>query len=143
MIFERAGLIYKHILHNYTDLGISTIDKFTYKIVRTFATDLGLSHNFELEMDDYKIIQPAVALLLSRVSANGGDLSNVLLNFAVQKAEDGKSSNIERDLEDFAKELFKGDIAHYTQGKTLTIGACMQVKKDLQKNKQDPHTSRK
>ena len=44
-IFERAGIIHKHILHNYADLGISTIDKFTYKIVRTFASDLGLSYN--------------------------------------------------------------------------------------------------
>ena len=47
-IFQRAALIHKHILHHYADLGISTIDKFTYKIVRTFATDLGLSHNFDL-----------------------------------------------------------------------------------------------
>ena len=64
-IFERSAVIFKHILHNYADLGISTIDKFTYKIVRTFASDLDLSHNFDLEMDNYKIIQPAVALLLS------------------------------------------------------------------------------
>ena len=34
-IFERSAVIHKHILHNYADLGISTIDKFTYKIVRT------------------------------------------------------------------------------------------------------------
>ena len=56
-IFARAAVIHKHILHNYADLGILTIDKFTYKIVRTFASDLGLSHNFDLEMDNYKIIQ--------------------------------------------------------------------------------------
>ena len=46
-IYKRAGIIHKHILHNYADLGISTIDKFTYKIVRTFASDFGLSHNFD------------------------------------------------------------------------------------------------
>ena len=66
-IFQRSAVIHKHILHNYADLGISTIDKFTYKIVRTFASDLGLSHNFDLEMDNYKIIQPAVALILSKM----------------------------------------------------------------------------
>ena len=67
-IYMRSAVVHRHILHNYADLGISTIDKFTYKIVRTFASDLGLSHNFDLEMDTYKIIQPIVALLLSRMS---------------------------------------------------------------------------
>ena len=70
-IFKRSAVVHKHILHHYADLGISTIDKFTYKIVRTFANDLGLSHNFDLEMDTYKIIQPVVSLLLSKISDGG------------------------------------------------------------------------
>ena len=131
-IFKRSGVVHKHILHHYADLGISTIDKFTYKIVRTFATDLGLSHNFDLEMDNYKIIQPVVALLLSKMSDGGGDLSNTLVNFAIQKAEDGKSTNIEHDLEEFAKQLFKEEVSKYTDGKLLTVKECMQVRKDLQ-----------
>ena len=136
-IFERAGIIHKHILHNYADLGISTIDKFTYKIVRTFASDLGLSHNFDLEMDNYKIIQPVVALLLSKMSDTGGELSDTLVNFAMQKAEDGKSTNIERDLEEFAKQLFKEEITQFTDGKILSVKECMQVKQYLQKSKKD------
>ena len=50
-------------------------------------------------MDNYKIIQPVVALILSRVSQSGGDLSRTLVNFALNKAEDGKSTSIENDLE--------------------------------------------
>ena len=130
-IYARAKTIHKHILHHYADLSISTIDKFTYRIVRTFATDLGLSHNFELEMDNYKIIQPVVALLLGKLEKGGGDLTTVLVNFALQKAEDGKSSNIERDLEEFAQQLFKEDVINFIDGKTLSIKDCMQVKKDL------------
>ena len=30
-----------------------------------------------------------------------------VVNFALQKAEDGKSTNIESDLEDFSEHLFK------------------------------------
>ncbi len=136
-IFQRAALIHQHILHHYADLGISTIDKFTYKIVRTFAADLGLSHNFDLEMDTYKIIQPVVALLLGKISASGGDLSSALVNFAMQKAEDGKSTNIEKDLEDFAQQLFKEEVSGFTDGKLLTVSQCMQVKKDLQASKKN------
>jgi len=131
IIYSRAKTIHKHILHHYADLSISTIDKFTYRIVRTFATDLGLSHNFELEMDNYKIIQPVVALLLGRLEKGGGDLTNALVNFALQKAEDGKSSNIERDLEEFAQQLFKEDVIDFIDGKTLSIKDCMQIRKDL------------
>ena len=90
-IFQRSKVIHQHILHNYADLGISTIDKFTYKIVRTFASDLGIANNFDIEMDNYKIIQPAVALLLSKMSDKGGSLSNTLVNFALQKAEEEKA----------------------------------------------------
>ena len=136
-IYKRAGIIHKHILHNYADLGISTIDKFTYKIVRTFASDLGLSHNFDLEMDTYKIIQPVVALLLTKMSNTGGDLSDALVNFAMQKAEDGKSTNIERDLEIFSQELFKEEVAKYVDGELLSVSDCMLLKKDLQKTKTD------
>jgi len=132
VIFKRSKVIHNHILHHYADLGISTIDKFTYKIVRTFANDLGLAHNFDLEMDNYKIIQPVVALLLGKISDGGGDLSKALIGFAMQKAEDGKSTNIERDLEDFAQQLFKEEVSQFISEKQLTVGECMQVKKDLQ-----------
>lgn len=135
-IFKRSAVVHKHILHHYADLGISTIDKFTYKIVRTFANDLGLSHNFDLEMDTYKIIQPVVALLLSKISDGGGGLSNALVNFAMQKAEDGKSTNIENDLEIFTQQLFKEEISKYTDGNLLTVRECMQVKKDLKIQKE-------
>ncbi len=130
-IFKRSAVVHKHILHHYADLGISTIDKFTYKIVRTFARDLGLTHNFDLEMDNSKIIQPVVNLLLSKISDNGEDLSNVLLNFALQKAEDGKSTNIERDLSVFSQQLFKDEVNKITDGKLLTVKDYMLVKKDL------------
>ena len=39
-VFILSKEIRNHILHNYSDLKISTIDKFTYGIVRTFAKDL-------------------------------------------------------------------------------------------------------
>ena len=117
-IFNRSKVVHLHILHNYSDLAISTIDKFTYKIVRTFALDLGLSQNFELEMDNKKIIQPVVALLLNKISDSGGDLSSTLVNFALQKVEDGKSGNIENDLEEFSEQLFKENAQNYIANKS-------------------------
>jgi ATP-dependent exoDNAse (exonuclease V) beta subunit len=140
-IFKRSEIINNHILHNYSDLGILTIDKFTYRIVRTFANDLGLSHNFDLELDSYKIIQPVIAILLDKISSSGGELSNALVNFALQKAEDGKSTNIENDLEQFSKQLFKEEISKYTAGKTLNVKECILVRDNLNTSKDNIKSS--
>ena len=87
-IFKISKNIYSHILHNYSDLSIQTIDKFSYKIVKTFSSDLGMNRDFELELDSNKIIQPVIALLLNKVSDNNSLLTDVLVNFTIQKLED-------------------------------------------------------
>ena len=136
-IFTRASDIHNHILHHYADLGIFTIDKFTYKLVRTFATDLELSQNFDLEMDNHKIIQPVIALLLERIDSSGGELSSTLLDFAYKKIEDGGSSNIEKDLENFALQLFSEEVSTFLDCKYLRIEQCVKIKKRLQTSKND------
>ena len=135
-IFVRSKNIHTHILHHYSDLNILTLDKFAYRIVRTFASDLDLSHNFELEMDTYKIIQPVVALLLSKVSYSGGSLSDVLVDFTLSKADDGKSTNIERDLEDFASNLFKENTEEFLY-KSLPIEECLKVRRVISKQQHE------
>ena len=88
----RATQVLSAVLHHYSDLSISTIDKFVYRIVRTFAHDLELAHNFEVEMDSEKLIQPAVALLISRVGSNEA-LSNALVDFSLSKQWKGRATN--------------------------------------------------
>jgi ATP-dependent exoDNAse (exonuclease V) beta subunit len=105
-IFKLSSKVFSHVLHNYSDLNILTIDKFTYTIVKTFASDLGLTNNFELELDSNKIIKPAIAAFLDRITENDKDLVNVLLEYSSQKIIDGNSNNIEDDLEGFAKQFF-------------------------------------
>src|SRR5690606_4870275 len=41
-IQEKARRIIKQIIYNYAGFDISTIDKFTHRVIRTFATDLNL-----------------------------------------------------------------------------------------------------
>ena len=48
----RASSVLKHMLHNYSDISISTIDHFTHNLIRTFSQDLGLSINFQVELDN-------------------------------------------------------------------------------------------
>jgi len=136
VIFKRSKKIFHHILHNYSDLSVSTIDKFTSRLVRTFSKDIGLSYNFDIEMDNEQIIQPVVALLLSKISKEGGDLSKVLVNFAISKAEEGKNTDIEKDLQDFSNELFKENTAVYIDKNKINIKECLKSRNFIS-NKRD------
>lgn len=134
---ERAAQLFSQVLHHYSDLFISTIDKFVYRIVRTFAHDLSLAQNFEVEMDSRKLIQPVVSLLISRVGTNL-DLSKALLEFSLTKTEEGKSYNLEYDLEEFAKHLFVEENQKYIQElKEVGVADCLVLKNELNQKMQD------
>ncbi|MGC6470057.1 MAG: UvrD-helicase domain-containing protein [Flavobacteriales bacterium] len=131
VIQNRSTQVLSAILHNYTDLSISTIDKFVYKIVRTFAHDLQLHNAFEVEMDQEQLIQPAVTFLISRIGSDKS-LSDALVSFALSNADEGKSYNLENALEVFSKHLFLEKSEHYVKVlKDVSIVDCLQVKDDL------------
>ncbi len=101
-----AGIILRNMLHNYSDISVSTIDSFVHRIVRSFAHDLRLSMSFEIEMDSGKLLHDAVDLLLDRLSESDAQITQAVLEFAETKIEDGKSWNIEFEIQKLGKELF-------------------------------------
>ena len=132
VVQKRSDQLFTQVLHQYTDLSISTIDKFVYRIVRTFAHDLSLAQNFEVEMDSRKLIQPVVGMLINKVGTNP-ELSKALVSFALSKTEEGKSYNLEYDLEEFSKHLFVEENQTYINAlKEVGIEDCLAVKNELQ-----------
>lgn len=103
---ENAGKALSLILHNYSDFAVSTIDSFVHRVIRAFAFDLRLSMSFEVEMDNKMLLARAVEDL---ISAAGTDerLTDLLVNFIVQKAEEDESWQIDRLLISFAENLFR------------------------------------
>ena len=129
-IIFRSDQIFTEMLHSYTDLSISTIDKFVYRIVRTFAHDLNLSQSFDVEMDKDLIIQPVVALLINKVGEDE-DLTNALVAFAKNKVSDGRSYQLEGDLSDFASHFFIERSEPYVESlKDVTIKDCLSIKEE-------------
>ena len=59
-IQEKARLIIKHLIHNYAAFDISTIDKFTHKVIRAFAHDLNLPITFEVSLDTDSLLTEAI-----------------------------------------------------------------------------------
>lgn len=109
VIQKKSHTILQAILHNYSAFDISTIDGFTHKLIRTFAKDLQLSQNFEVELDTESIINEAVDALVAKT---GDDilLTDTLIEFALEKVDDDKSWDVTYDLNLIAKRLtFEND----------------------------------
>lgn len=109
---QKSLLVLRAILHNYADFGIGTIDRFTHRIVRTFARDLNLPANFEIELDDKPLIDKAIDLLLAQIGVDQS-LTKFLVKFTQSKVESGDKYHLESDIQSIAKELLKEDGAVY------------------------------
>lgn len=116
---QSAGLMLQHMLHNYADISVSTIDSFVHRIVRAFAHDLHVSMNFDIEMDENKLLHDAVALLLDRLSESDTQITQAVLEFAETKIEDGKSWNIDFEIQKLGKELFKDEALPFVEQLSL------------------------
>ncbi len=112
LIVHYAGRVLTNILHNYQDFAVSTIDSFIHRIVRTFAFDLHLPLNFEVEVQADTLVAQAVDLLLSRVGVDDGP-TKALAGFTESRIYDEKGWNIERDLKKFAGRLLYDDIVKF------------------------------
>ncbi len=117
----KSGKILKSILHNYAAFDISTIDRFTHKIIRSFAKDLGIPVNFEVELNIKQVLKEAVDRVISRAGENK-KLTKALLNYTISKADDDKSWDISKDLFEFSALLTQENHQKYVallKGKTL------------------------
>ena len=98
-------------MHNYAAFDISTIDGFNHKLIRTFAHDLKLPVNFEVELDTDSLLNEAVDSLIAKAGTDK-ELTKILVDFAIEKADDDKSWDVSRDFNSIAKLLIKKMIYH-------------------------------
>lgn len=127
---QKSRLVLKHILHNYAFFEVSTIDRFNHKIIKTFARDLQLSQNFEVELDLELLLEQAVGQLLAKAGTDH-ILTQMLLDFSLQKIDDNKSWNITYDLVEIGKLLFQEN--HSSQINTLVSKSITDFRQ-IQKN---------
>ncbi len=119
-IQEKSKQIIKYLIHNYAAFDILTIDKFTHKVIRTFAHDLNLSVNFEVSVDSNKLLTEAVELIIDEAGTDPV-LTNLLITFATEKADDDKSWDISRDIFEIGKLILnennREEISHFNEKK--------------------------
>jgi len=109
IIKNKAQVVLRNILFDYNRFAISTIDKFTQKIIRSFNREIGISPDFQLELDNDMLVSEAVDRLISGVDNNPGLLA-WLQRFIEEKIRNGKTFAIEQNLKDLGSELFKENV---------------------------------
>jgi ATP-dependent exoDNAse (exonuclease V) beta subunit len=103
-IHEKAKQIIKHLIHNYAAFDISTIDKFTHKVIRAFAHDLDLPVSFEVSLDTENLVMEAVDALIAQAGDDPA-LTKLLIDFTMEKTDDDKSWDISREILETGKLL--------------------------------------
>ncbi|RMB63291.1 DNA helicase UvrD [Dokdonia sinensis] len=144
-IIKKSKIILENIIHDYASLDILTIDTLTHRILRTFSKDLGLSGNFEISLDVNEIYEKAVDLLIDKAGTDK-EITEVLINFALEKADDDKSWDISYDLNTIAKLLYKEndrdaitriskhDLADFKKLKTILNKKILSLKTKIKTN---------
>jgi len=141
VIFQRSKTILNAILKNYSAFNITTIDSFTHKLIRTFAHDLNLPLNSDVELDSETLLNEAVDIVISKIGENK-ELTQLLLNYTLQKLDQEKSWDISQDLKKFAKIILNEN--HLNQLKLLneiSIEEFKSLKDELQKQQIQIDTS--
>ncbi len=96
-IKTKSQQIIKHIIHNYAAFDISTIDKFTHKVIRAFAHDLNLPMTFEVTLDTENLLIEAVDAIIAQAGEDE-TLTKLLIDFTMEKTDDDKSWDISREI---------------------------------------------
>ncbi|MGJ8548348.1 UvrD-helicase domain-containing protein [Winogradskyella wichelsiae] len=133
VLHSKSKQVLKHIIHNYGAFDISTIDGFTHRVIRTFAHDLKLPINFEVELDQGRLLSEAVDSLIAKAGRDKA-LTKVLVDFAIEKADDDKSWDISFDFNKISKLLVnENDLFAINALKEKTLDDFKVLKQQLAK----------
>jgi len=132
-VFTRSQTVLNAILQNYSAFNITTIDSFTHKLIRTFAHDLDLPLNSDVEMDTESLLNEAVDIVISKIGENK-ELTDLLVSYVIQKLDDDKSWDISLDLKNVAKIILnETDANHLKSLNKVSINEFKTLKETLQK----------
>ena len=103
---RRSTDVLKHLLNHYALFHVETIDRFNHRLLRTFARDLKLSSNFDVSLEAPLLLSEAVDQLIDKAGTDR-EITDLLIDFALQKTEDNKSWDISFDLNKVAELLIQ------------------------------------
>lgn len=140
-IIRNTRLALTLILHNYGDFSVSTIDSFAHRIIRSFAFDLRLPLNFDVELDQDQLLNQAIDLLVSRAGKEPA-LTQLLVEYIELRTDEERSHYIEYDMARLAKTLMdeKGNV-YIDRLKDITLDDFGRIHRNLAQSIRDFESS--
>ncbi|MDJ1504131.1 UvrD-helicase domain-containing protein [Xanthocytophaga agilis] len=141
---RRAGRAFSHILHDYSDFAVSTIDSFVNRLVGAFTEELDIPFNYEVSMEGIELVSNAVDRLLNRIGHDEEKiLSEMLEAYALEITDEGKSWNgLPDNLAEFGAQLLSEKVTeamdrikHLTMDDFKTTRAIIEQRKEELKTK--------
>ncbi|WP_017731541.1 UvrD-helicase domain-containing protein [Nafulsella turpanensis] len=109
---ERAQKVLSAILHNYSYFAVSTIDSFFQTVIRAFAREVGLQAGFKVELEQDKVLEDLIDLLLKDVEKDR-HLREWLIQYATDRVDEGYTWDIRQDIKNLANEIFREDFKRH------------------------------
>lgn len=98
---QRAEQMLRNIVNEYGSFDVITLDKFTHRIVRTFAKEFELPQGFELVLDTKSILEEVVRSIINQIGEDPF-ITQLLLKLSLSKVQQGLSWDVQTDLYEFA-----------------------------------------
>ncbi len=136
-LHERSKKMLDYVLHHYSTLNIGTIDKFNAKLVRSFAQELGLAQNFNLEINPEPFLIEAVDKMLEDIGEEN-KISEAFMDFVNYTLDNNDRIDLNKTLYNSAKEYVQDK--HYFQlneNKDFDWEVYERTKKNLRKSIKD------
>lgn len=114
-IQKRAFEILKEMLTDYSSLHISTIDSFFQQVIRSFAHELNLQGNYEIELDADMVLDNAVSQFLLRLDPDRDkETFQWIVRYSNARLEEGAKWNVHGELLKLAKLLTTEEFRLYS-----------------------------
>lgn len=112
-ISEKATGLLIQILNEYSSFNISTIDSFFQKIVRSFARELNIPGNYEVELDANRVLDAAMSNFLDKLnSKEAPELFQWMMNFSQKRMDEGSGWDFRGELQKLAQKILSSEEYH-------------------------------
>jgi len=105
-IRNKANVILKKLLHQYSRFSVSTIDAFFQRIIRSFTRELGIQGGYSIELDTETLLIELIERLLIKAETDKS-LLLWLTRFAESLVEKGSNWNFKKSIRNLGKEIYK------------------------------------
>ena len=115
---KKSKELLNKILHNFSFFQISTIDKFNHRLIRSFSSDLSLSYNFDLIIENDEFSEDLISNFINDLKKDSF-LMNLLINYSQIKQTESKSWDIAYDLKNLLEIIWDENNHEFINENTL------------------------